>query len=64
MSVSRIAAGMTAMAVVLLPTELRAGGEWPDSPNKAWFEKRNAPTTIRTLIVIPNRAFAAGKLTP
>jgi hypothetical protein len=43
MSVSRIAAGMTAMALVLLPTELRAGGEWPDSPNKAWFEKLQRP---------------------
>jgi hypothetical protein len=34
---------MTAMALVLLPTELRAGGEWPDSPNKAWFEKLQRP---------------------
>ena len=43
MSVRRIAAGMAAMVLVLLPTELLAGGEWPDSPNKAWFENLQRP---------------------
>jgi hypothetical protein len=43
MSVRRIAAGMAAMVLVLLPTELLAGGEWPDSPNKAWFETLQRP---------------------
>jgi hypothetical protein len=43
MSVRGIAAGMAAMVLVLLPTELLAGGEWPDSPNKAWFENLQRP---------------------
>jgi len=43
MSVRGIAAGMAAMALVLLPSELLAGGEWPDSPNKSWFEKLQRP---------------------
>ena len=43
MSVRRIAAGMAAMVLVLLPTELLAGGEWPDSPNTPWFENLQRP---------------------
>ena len=43
MSVRTFAAGMAAMALVLLPSELLAGGEWPDSPNKSWFEQLQRP---------------------
>jgi hypothetical protein len=34
---------MAAMALALLPSELLAGGEWPDSPNKSWFENLQRP---------------------
>jgi hypothetical protein len=43
MSVRRLAAGMAAIALVLLPSELRAGGEWPDGPNKNWFQNLQRP---------------------
>ena len=49
MSVRRIVAGMAAMVLVLLPTELLAGGEWPDSPNKAWFENLQRPDNGKNL---------------
>jgi hypothetical protein len=43
MSVRSTAAGMAAVALVLLPSELRAGGEWPDGPNKNWFKNLQRP---------------------
>jgi hypothetical protein len=43
MSVRRIAAGVAAMALLLLPSELRAGEEWPDGPNKNWFQNLQRP---------------------
>jgi hypothetical protein len=33
-----IAAALAATVVLTLPSELLARGEWPDGPNKAWFE--------------------------
>jgi hypothetical protein len=38
----RIAAGFAAVSLVL-PFQARAGGEWPDSPNKPWFENLQRP---------------------
>jgi hypothetical protein len=31
------------MALLLLPSELRAGEEWPDGPNKNWFQNLQRP---------------------
>ena len=37
-------AAVTAVATMLvLPFEARAGGEWPDSPNRTWFENLQRP---------------------
>lgn len=38
-----IAAGMAAMISLALPSELLGGGEWPDGPNKAWFQGLQRP---------------------
>jgi hypothetical protein len=38
-----IAAGLAATGVLALPSAAVAGGEWPDSPNKAWFQGLQRP---------------------
>ena len=38
-----IAAGVAATVSLALPSELLAGGEWPDGPNKAWFQNLQRP---------------------
>jgi hypothetical protein len=38
-----LAAGLVASVLLVLPTELFAGGEWPDGPNKLWFERLQRP---------------------
>jgi hypothetical protein len=38
-----LAAGLVAPVLLVLPTELFAGGEWPDGPNKLWFESLQRP---------------------
>lgn len=48
-----LAAGLVALVPLVLSTELFAGGEWPDGPNKHWFQglKRpdNAPIPRRKI---------------
>jgi hypothetical protein len=42
--VLRVSAAVLAATVLLtFPTGLRAGGEWPDSPNKPWFQNLQRP---------------------
>jgi hypothetical protein len=38
-----IAAGVAAMISLALSSELLAGGEWPDGPNKPWFQNLQRP---------------------
>ncbi len=38
-----IAAAMAATTLLALPTSLLAGGEWPDGPNRIWFENLRRP---------------------
>ena len=38
-----LAAGLVAPVLLVLPSELFAGGEWPDGPNKLWFESLQRP---------------------
>src|SRR5262245_604054 len=45
---ARIFAAWGAVCVLLaFPPEASAGGEWPDSPNKAWLEKLQRPDNDR-----------------
>src|SRR5262249_3965870 len=37
------AAGVAAMISFAFPSELLAGGEWPDGPNKRWFQGLQRP---------------------
>jgi hypothetical protein len=37
------AAVFAATISLTLPSELLAGGDWPDGPNKSWFEKLQRP---------------------
>ncbi len=37
------AAGLVASVPLVLPPELFAGGEWPEGPNKLWFESLQRP---------------------
>jgi hypothetical protein len=37
------AAGVAAMISFAFPSELLAGGEWPDGPNKRWFQALQRP---------------------
>jgi hypothetical protein len=39
-----LAAGLVAPVLLVLPAELFAGREWPDEPNKLWFESLQPPT--------------------
>jgi hypothetical protein len=43
MSARIIAAVLVACIGLTFPSNLLAGGEWPDGPNKAWFEKLQRP---------------------
>ena len=52
MSVRTIAAAMAATVRLVLPSELLAGGEWPDSPNSAWFQNLQRPDNDKN----PHRA--------
>jgi hypothetical protein len=38
-----LAAGLVVTAPLVLPTELFARGEWPDGPNKHWFQGLQRP---------------------
>jgi hypothetical protein len=38
-----IAAGLVATVSLALPSVLLAGGEWPDGPNKGWFQGLQRP---------------------
>jgi hypothetical protein len=38
-----LAAGLIASVPLALSTELFAGGEWPDGPNKHWFQGLKRP---------------------
>jgi len=38
-----IAAGVAATTSLALTSELLAGGEWPDGPNKPWFQDLQRP---------------------
>ena len=38
-----IAAAMAATAPLVLPSALLAGEEWPDGPNKTWFQNLQRP---------------------
>jgi hypothetical protein len=40
-----LAAGLVASVTLALSTELFAGGEWPDGPNKHWFQGLNVLIT-------------------
>jgi hypothetical protein len=40
---SLIAAGVAATTSLALTSELLAGGEWPDGPNKSWFQNLQRP---------------------
>jgi len=37
------AAGILAVLLMAAPGQGRAGGEWPDGPNKQWFQKLERP---------------------
>jgi hypothetical protein len=37
------AAGVAATVSLALPSELLAGGEWPNGPNKTWFQNLQRP---------------------
>jgi hypothetical protein len=43
MSARIIATVLVAWIGLTFPSKLLAGGEWPDGPNKAWFEKLQRP---------------------
>jgi hypothetical protein len=47
MLVRGIAAGLAATLSLGLPSELPAGGEWPDAPNKAWFQGLKRPDNYK-----------------
>jgi hypothetical protein len=38
-----LAASLTVAIPLVLSSELLAGGEWPDGPNKAWFQELRRP---------------------
>ena len=38
-----IAAGLAALVFLMLPIDVFAGGEWPDGPNKRWFQTLQRP---------------------
>jgi hypothetical protein len=38
-----IAAGLAAVITLALPSQLLAGGEWPEGPNKSWFQGLQRP---------------------
>ena len=42
-----IAAVLAATVSLILPSELLAGGEWPDGPNKAWFQALQRPDNYK-----------------
>jgi hypothetical protein len=42
-----IAAVLAATVSLIFPSELLAGGEWPDGPNKAWFEALQRPDNYK-----------------
>ena len=42
-----IATATVVAMMFVLPSQAVAGGEWPDSPNKAWFEKLQRPDNDR-----------------
>jgi hypothetical protein len=42
-----IAAGVAATTSLALTSELLAGGEWPDGPNKTWFQNLQRPDNSR-----------------
>ena len=38
-----ITAGLAAVITLALPSQLLAGGEWPEGPNKSWFQGLQRP---------------------
>ena len=42
-----LAAGLVASVPLVLSTELFAGGEWPDGPNKHWFQGLKRPDNAK-----------------
>jgi len=42
-----LAAGLVASVPLMLSTELFAGGEWPDGPNKHWFQGLKRPDNAK-----------------
>ena len=46
MLIRGLAAGLVASVPLVLSTELFAGGEWPDGPNKHWFQ--GVADTVKT----------------
>jgi hypothetical protein len=41
-----LAAGLVASVPLVLSTELFAGGEWPDGPNKHWASAANSGSAV------------------
>jgi hypothetical protein len=42
-----LAAGLVASVTLVLSTKLFAGGEWPDGPNKHWFQGLKRPDNAK-----------------
>jgi hypothetical protein len=38
-----LTAGLVALVTLVLPMDVLAGGEWPDGPNKNWFQNLQRP---------------------
>ena len=58
---SRLGTAIMAAAVCLaLPTTGLAGGEWPDGPNKAWFQGLQRPDNHKNLHRDPKSRFCCG----
>ena len=49
MALREVAAIVAALVSLAFPSELLARGEWPDSPNKPWFEVSSVLTTTRSV---------------
>ena len=54
-----VAAGLVASLPLVFSTELFAGGEWPDGPNKYWFQGLNPHSSSR-LFETPQPSEAGG----
>jgi hypothetical protein len=49
MHIRDVAAIMAATISLAMPSEILAGGEWPDGPNKGWFQGLQRPDNHKNL---------------